>query len=64
MTARAVYEDHERQGWMFFLPTSKARDQLTAFHDALRGKVLADCPSRHDPVEVGGWDAASAIYAG
>lgn len=61
--AQAVYSDHERQGWTFSLTTSKARDQLAAFHDALRGKVLADCPSRHDPVEVGGLDAASAIDA-
>ena len=62
MTAQAVYRDYERLGWTFHLTTIEARDRLAAFHDGLRGKVIAEEPSRHHPVEVGGYDAVSAIY--
>lgn len=64
-TAKAIYDDERgRQGWSFLLATAEARDRLAAFHDQLHGEVLAEFPSRHDPVTVGDRDAASAIYAG
>lgn len=61
MTAQAVYQDYERQGWTFYLTTVEARDQLAAFHDQLHPQVLAEEPTRYHPVEVGGHDAARAL---
>ena len=62
MTAKAKYEDHARQGWTFTLTSGQARDRLGTFYAQLVGRVLAEVPSRHHPVEVGGLDAANAIY--
>ena len=64
MTAQAKYEDHARQGWTFWLTSEQARDNLRIFYEHLVGRVLAEASSRHHPVEVGGHDAATAIYQG
>ena len=63
-SAQAVSVDHRRHGWTFSLSNTDARAQLALFYDRLHAKVLAEQPSRAHPVEVGGWDAAAAIYAG
>ena len=62
MTAQAVYEDHQRQGWTFFLKTEAARDRLAWFHSQLAPVAQAEQPSQYHPVEVGVHDAAIAIH--
>ena len=61
--AQAVYEDHQKVGYVFRLSSLEQRDRLATFFDRLVEQVLAD--SRYgDPVIQGQYDASAALQQG